>query len=118
MDVLTTGATFADEVETLKANWDRYDFLFIHFKRADAAGEDGDFQAKIAALEEVDTYIETLHALQADVFMEARWTDLAGNYEFVESLERFVLSARQHRETRTIENDSIAANQNGDGQAP
>ena len=50
--------------------------------------------------------------------METRWADLAGNYEFVESLERFVLSARQHRETRTIENDSIAANQNGYGQAP
>ncbi len=65
MDVLARAATFADELETLKANWDRYDFLFIHFKRADAAGEDGDFQAKIAALEEVDTYIEPLHALQA-----------------------------------------------------
>jgi 2,3-bisphosphoglycerate-independent phosphoglycerate mutase len=71
MDVLKTGSTFADEIETLKAHWDRYDFFFIHFKRADAAGEDGDFQAKIAALEEVDTYIETLHALQADVFIVA-----------------------------------------------
>jgi 2,3-bisphosphoglycerate-independent phosphoglycerate mutase len=69
MDVLRTGSTFADEVATLKANWDKYDFFFIHFKRADAAGEDGDFQAKIAALEEVDSYIEQLHALQADVFM-------------------------------------------------
>ena len=69
MDVLRTGSTFADEVETLKANWDKYDFFFIHYKPADAAGEDGDFQAKIAALEEIDTYIETLHAMQADVFM-------------------------------------------------
>jgi 2,3-bisphosphoglycerate-independent phosphoglycerate mutase len=71
MDVLATGGSFADEVQTLKANWHRYDFLFIHFKRADAAGEDGDFQAKIAALEEIDTYIEALHALQADVFIVA-----------------------------------------------
>ncbi len=71
MDVLKTGSTFADEVETLRAHWDQYDFFFIHFKRADAAGEDGDFQAKIAALEEVDTYIEALHAMQADVFMVA-----------------------------------------------
>ncbi len=71
MDVLKTGATFADEVETLKAHWDDYDFHFIHFKRADAAGEDGDFQAKIAALEEVDSYIEQLHMLQADVFIVA-----------------------------------------------
>ena len=39
--------------------------------RADAAGEDGDFQAKIAALEEIDTYIDALHDLKADVFMVA-----------------------------------------------
>jgi 2,3-bisphosphoglycerate-independent phosphoglycerate mutase len=71
MDVLKTGATFADEIETLKAHWDAYDFFFIHFKRADAAGEDGDFQEKVAALEEIDTYVETLHAMQADVFMVA-----------------------------------------------
>src|SRR5262245_32631080 len=56
-------------------------------------------------------------ALKADLLdMETRWADLARNYEFVESLERFVLSARQHRETRIIKNDSIAANQNGHGQ--
>jgi len=71
MDVLSTGMTFADEVATLKEHWDAYDFFFVHFKRADAAGEDGDFQAKIAALEEVDTYMDELHALQADVFMVA-----------------------------------------------
>ena len=71
MDVLRTGATFADEVETLKQHWDNYDFFFIHFKAADAAGEDGDFQAKMAALEEIDTHIETLHAMQADVFIVA-----------------------------------------------
>jgi 2,3-bisphosphoglycerate-independent phosphoglycerate mutase len=71
MDVLPTGATFAEELATLKENWDAYDFFFIHFKRADAAGEDGDFQEKVAALEEIDAYIDDLHDLQADVFMVA-----------------------------------------------
>lgn len=71
MEVLRTGMTFADEIETLKHHWDAYDFFFIHFKRADTAGEDGDFQAKIRALEEIDGYIEDLHAMQADVFMIA-----------------------------------------------
>ncbi len=71
MDVLKTGGTFADEMATLKQHWNDYDFLFVHFKRADAAGEDGDFQAKIAALEEIDTYIDALHQMQADVFMVA-----------------------------------------------
>jgi len=71
MDVIPTGATFADELDTLRQCWDRYDFFFIHYKKADAAGEDGDFQAKIAALEDVDSYVDDLHALQADVFMVA-----------------------------------------------
>lgn len=71
MDVLKTGTTFADEIETLKQHWDDYDFLFIHFKPADAAGEDGDFQGKMRALEEVDTYIDDLHGMQADVFIVA-----------------------------------------------
>jgi 2,3-bisphosphoglycerate-independent phosphoglycerate mutase len=69
MDVIKTGATFEDEIETLKSAWDRYDFLFIHYKRADTAGEDGDFQAKIRALEDIDGFIEDLHSLQPDVLM-------------------------------------------------
>lgn len=71
MDVIKTGTTFADEVATLKENWDNYDFFFIHFKPADAAGEDGDFHAKMRALEEIDGFIDELLELQADVFMVA-----------------------------------------------
>jgi 2,3-bisphosphoglycerate-independent phosphoglycerate mutase len=71
MDVVKTGATFEDEMATLRDAWDRYDFLFIHYKRADTAGEDGDFQAKIRALEEIDGFIDELHSMQADVFMVA-----------------------------------------------
>ncbi len=71
MDVIKTGTTFADEVATLKANWDNYDFFFIHFKPADAAGEDGDFHAKMRALEEIDGFIDELLELQSDVFMVA-----------------------------------------------
>ncbi len=71
MTVLPTGMTFPDELGTLKEHWDDFDFFFIHFKKADAAGEDGDFQAKMRALEEVDGYIDALHAMQAHVFMVA-----------------------------------------------
>ncbi len=39
--------------------------------------------------------------LKADLLdMETRWTQLAQNYEFVGSLERFVLSAHKHFEAR------------------
>jgi 2,3-bisphosphoglycerate-independent phosphoglycerate mutase len=71
MDVIKTGGTFEDEIATLKSSWDNYDFMFVHYKRADTAGEDGDFQAKIRALEEIDGFIDDLHAMQADVFMVA-----------------------------------------------
>ena len=48
MDVLKTGSTFADEIATLRAHWDAYDFLFLHYKDTDKAGEDGDFPGKVA----------------------------------------------------------------------
>ncbi|MBI3743898.1 MAG: phosphoglycerate mutase, partial [Chloroflexi bacterium] len=43
MRIIVTGATFADECETLAKHWQEHDFFYIHFKPADAAGEDGDF---------------------------------------------------------------------------
>ena len=65
MTVLPTGMTFVDELKTLKEHWDEFDFFFIHFKKADAAGEDGDFQAKMRALEEIDGHVDELHMMQA-----------------------------------------------------
>jgi len=49
MDVLKTGGTFESEVATLGEHWDAYDFFFVHYKDTDKAGEDGDFDAKVAA---------------------------------------------------------------------
>ena len=66
MDVLSTGDTFEDEMDTLERAFDRYDFFFIHYKSADTAGEDGDFRAKVLALEELDAHISRLLALGAD----------------------------------------------------
>ncbi|MGD8792911.1 MAG: phosphoglycerate mutase, partial [Anaerolineae bacterium] len=43
MDVLDSGSSFVEEIETLEAHWDDYDFFFLHFKPIDSAGEDGDF---------------------------------------------------------------------------
>ncbi len=57
MKIIPTGMSFSDEVETLRANYDAHDFFFIHYKPADAAGEDGDFDAKVWALEALDPLI-------------------------------------------------------------
>ncbi len=71
MNVIPTGKNFADEVDTLRANWDKHDFFFIHYKPADAAGENGDFDAKVQCLEELDPFIPEILALEPDVLMVA-----------------------------------------------
>jgi len=57
MEVLKTGSTFAEELATLRDHWDAYDFFFVHYKDTDKAGEDGDFDAKVDALERLDRAI-------------------------------------------------------------
>lgn len=69
MEALPFCADLDEELRTLSANYDRYDFFYIHFKGTDRAGEDGDFDAKVAALEEVDRRIPDFLALQPDVFI-------------------------------------------------
>ena len=71
MKVLSTGPTFTDEVETLWQHYDKHDFFYIHYKSADAAGEDGDFEAKKHALEALDEFVPALLGLKPDVFMVA-----------------------------------------------
>jgi 2,3-bisphosphoglycerate-independent phosphoglycerate mutase len=69
MTVLQTGATLEDEMETLRGHWESFDFFFLHYKRTDAAGEDGDFEAKAAALEAADAVIPALLEMGPDVLM-------------------------------------------------
>ena len=69
MDVLDAGDTIATEVETLKANWDRYDFFFFHVKKTDSAGEDGNFDAKVKVIEETDAIIPEIMGLNPDVLL-------------------------------------------------
>jgi len=57
MAVLDTGDTFPGEVAALQRHWDDYDFFFFHFKATDSLGEDGNFDGKVAAIEEVDAAI-------------------------------------------------------------
>ncbi len=71
MSALPGGASFEDEIETLRAHWNEYDFFFIHYKPTDAAGEDGDFHRKVEALEALDRLLPRLTALEPDVLMVA-----------------------------------------------
>ncbi len=69
MEALSTGSTVADEVQTVRDNFQKYDFLFVHVKYADTAGEDGDFARKVRVLEEVDASLPDLLRLKPEVLV-------------------------------------------------
>ncbi len=55
--------------DTVERNYSEFNFFYIHFKKTDSAGEDGNFEAKKAAIEEVDTYMPRLLSLQPEVLV-------------------------------------------------
>ena len=61
------GDTLADEFTALEKHWDDFDFFYLHVKKTDTAGEDGDFMRKVQAIEEVDALMPRLLALKPDV---------------------------------------------------
>lgn len=67
MELLKEGEGISGEFDTLKANWDDYDFFFVHVKPTDAAGEDGDFGRKSEVIEEVDGLLPEILELGPDV---------------------------------------------------
>jgi 2,3-bisphosphoglycerate-independent phosphoglycerate mutase len=71
MEALPVGPALEDSISTLRENWARFDFFFVHYKYTDTAGEDGDFDRKVAKFEEVDTAIEPLLELEPDLLMVA-----------------------------------------------
>ncbi|MCH7998699.1 MAG: 2,3-bisphosphoglycerate-independent phosphoglycerate mutase [Chloroflexi bacterium] len=69
MEALPTGPALDDSIGTVRENWHRFDYFFVHYKYTDTAGEDGDFERKVAKLEEADAAIPSLLALKPDVLM-------------------------------------------------
>jgi len=69
MEVLLAGDNIADQLESLQQHYKDYDFFFIHFKSTDSRGEDGDFDAKVHAIEELDNALPTLLNLNPDVLI-------------------------------------------------
>ena len=71
MKVIPTGGTFDDELDTLEKSFHEHDFFFLHYKPADAAGEDGDFEGKVETLERLDAQIPRLLELDIDTLVVA-----------------------------------------------
>ena len=67
MTALPTGPELADEFTALEQGWGEYDFFYLHVKKTDSSGEDGDFARKVEVIEQVDCQIPRLTALKPDV---------------------------------------------------
>jgi 2,3-bisphosphoglycerate-independent phosphoglycerate mutase len=66
-EVLGPPADLVEEIELLRKHWNDFDFFFLHHKDADAAGEDGNRDAKIAAIERFDAVVPDLMELAPTV---------------------------------------------------
>jgi 2,3-bisphosphoglycerate-independent phosphoglycerate mutase len=67
MEILETGEDIVDEFKTLKEHYQQFDYFFLHIKKTDSYGEDGNFQKKVEVIEEVDRHIPVLLELNPDV---------------------------------------------------
>ena len=69
MDIVPPPAEDAGVADALHEDFGRYDFHFLHFKYTDSRGEDGSFDAKVAAIEAVDALFPRIEEAGADVLV-------------------------------------------------
>jgi 2,3-bisphosphoglycerate-independent phosphoglycerate mutase len=69
MEILATGRTIADQVAALKRHYGEHDFFFVHIKKTDSHGEDGNFAGKVAVIEEFDRWLPEILELTPEVLV-------------------------------------------------
>jgi len=69
MTVLSEVNNLKEEFQALTDHLSNYDFFYLHVKQTDSRGEDGNFDAKVAVIEEVDQYLPQVLALKPDVLV-------------------------------------------------
>ena len=69
MTVLSEVHNLKEEFQALTDHFSDYDFFYLHVKQTDSRGEDGNFDAKVAVIEEVDQYLPQVLALKPDVLV-------------------------------------------------
>jgi 2,3-bisphosphoglycerate-independent phosphoglycerate mutase len=69
MTLVGEATTLAEQIDTLAACWNDFDFFFLHFKYTDSTGEDGAFEQKVERIEELDAAIPRIEALGPDVLI-------------------------------------------------
>ena len=61
--------TIEEEFAAFEQSFRNFDFFFIHIKPTDSSGEDGNFDAKVKVIEEVDGLLPRLTTLKPDVLV-------------------------------------------------
>ena len=69
MDTPAIEGTVEDEINFLKQQYNEYDFFFVHVKKVDSYGEDGNFEGKAARIEEFDKLLPQILGLNPDVLV-------------------------------------------------
>jgi 2,3-bisphosphoglycerate-independent phosphoglycerate mutase len=57
------------EIDTLKRDFGKYDFFYLHVKKTDSYGEDGNFDAKVKVIEEFDSFVPDILELEPGVIV-------------------------------------------------
>jgi len=69
MKIIGSAQTLEEQLEVLEKSWNDYDFFFIHFKYTDSTGEDGNFDAKVKRIEEMDAIMPRIEKLSPTVLI-------------------------------------------------
>jgi 2,3-bisphosphoglycerate-independent phosphoglycerate mutase len=57
------------EIAALEKCWGQFDFFYLHIKKIDSYGEDGNQEAKVELIEEVDAQLPRIMDLHPDVLL-------------------------------------------------
>lgn len=69
MDVIDVGPSLRELYEALKESYRKYDFFYLHVKKSDSFGEDGNFDGKVKIIEEFDSIVPDILSLNPDVLV-------------------------------------------------
>jgi 2,3-bisphosphoglycerate-independent phosphoglycerate mutase len=67
MKVIENLTTVSEEADNLAALYGEYDFFYVHVKKTDSYGEDGDRESKAKVIEEFDSILPDILKLSPDV---------------------------------------------------
>ncbi len=70
MDILEfEGTDISAQIDMLKKVWQDYDYFFVHIKKTDSYGEDGNWEGKVSEIEKFDKILPEILSMNPDVLV-------------------------------------------------